>query len=237
MFFPLFHCTRMDAAGYYVSLFKSNHRIQISPLLLDTGLKVGLGVDGSAINTSGWPNCVPASYTGFCIRISRSCLLYCPMRYCLRQRFERGISKTETFSIAYESCLTLESTLDWASPFPNDNPMLDNRFRYRPCLKAARHWHQRGGLGVDGNARNDCVKLLVTSINLCSPAFLLSHTYPGIAPVRKLLDTGVNVGLGVDGSASNDCGNLLAEARLAMLLQRHTGNAKGAFQGFRVLGL
>ena len=73
-----------------------------------------------------------------------------------------------------------------------------------------------------------CVKLDGSEIELFSRSLTgVSHCPcsncrlgSGIAPVRAMRDAGVKVGLGVDGSASNDAGNLVAEARMAMLLQR-----------------
>ena len=73
-----------------------------------------------------------------------------------------------------------------------------------------------------------CVKLDGSEIELFSRSLTgVSHCPcsncrlgSGISPVRAMRDAGMKVGLGVDGSASNDAGNLVAEARMAMLLQR-----------------
>jgi len=45
----------------------------------------------------------------------------------------------------------------------------------------------------------------------------------GVAPVRELLDAGVNVGLGVDGSASNERGDLFLEVKMAAYVARSRG--------------
>jgi 8-oxoguanine deaminase len=48
----------------------------------------------------------------------------------------------------------------------------------------------------------------------------------GIAPVRELLDAGVDVGLGVDGSASNERGDLFLEVKQALFVARARGGPK-----------
>lgn len=73
-----------------------------------------------------------------------------------------------------------------------------------------------------------CVKLSGPEIELFSRSLTGVAHCPcsncrlgsGIAPVREMRDAGLRLGLGVDGSASNDAGSLIAEARMAMLLQR-----------------
>ena len=48
----------------------------------------------------------------------------------------------------------------------------------------------------------------------------------GVAPVREMLDAGVQVGLGVDGSASNERGDLLFEVKQALLAARGRGGPR-----------
>ncbi|MDX6537369.1 MAG: 8-oxoguanine deaminase [Gaiellales bacterium] len=48
----------------------------------------------------------------------------------------------------------------------------------------------------------------------------------GVAPVRELLDAGVQVGLGVDGSASNERGDLMYEVKQALLVARGRGGPR-----------
>ena len=50
----------------------------------------------------------------------------------------------------------------------------------------------------------------------------------GIAPILKMLTSGVKVGLGVDGSASNDGSHMLGEVRQTMLLSRLGASLEGA---------
>jgi 5-methylthioadenosine/S-adenosylhomocysteine deaminase len=48
----------------------------------------------------------------------------------------------------------------------------------------------------------------------------------GVAPIKAMLDAGINVGVGTDGCASNNRLDMLAETRVASLLQKGiTGNA------------
>ncbi len=96
-------------------------------------------------------------------------------------------------------------------------------------------WAESVGWVGDDVWHAHCVKLDGDEVDL----FARTHTgvchcpssnmrlASGIAPVRRMIDTGVPVGLGVDGSASNDSSHLLAEARQAMLLQRVNGDPAG----------
>jgi cytosine/adenosine deaminase-related metal-dependent hydrolase len=107
----------------------------------------------------------------------------------------------------------------------NDNDIAYSREKFG--MTPAQYAEDLGWLGHDVWHAH-CVKLDDAGIALfaksgtgvahcpCSNMRLAS----GIAPVRKMRDSGVPVGLGVDGSASNDGAHMLGEARQALLLQR-----------------
>ena len=57
----------------------------------------------------------------------------------------------------------------------------------------------------------------------------------GIAPIKALLDAGINVGVGTDGAASNNRLDMLAEARIASLLQKGVSGDAAALPAYQTL--
>ena len=107
----------------------------------------------------------------------------------------------------------------------NDNDIAYTREKFG-CTPAE-YAEQLGWLGPDVWHAH-CVKLDAAGIDLFARTGTGVAHCPGsnmrlgsgIAPIRAMRDAGVPVSIAVDGSASNDSSHLLAEARLALLLQR-----------------
>ncbi len=115
----------------------------------------------------------------------------------------------------------------------NDNDVAYTRERFG-CTPAE-YAEQLGWVGADVWHAH-CVKLDEAGIRLFARTGTGVAHCPGsnmrlasgIAPLRAMRDAGVPVSIAVDGAASNDSGHLLAEARLALLLQRV---ARGPVEG------
>ncbi len=107
----------------------------------------------------------------------------------------------------------------------NDNDIAYTREKFN-CTPAE-YAEQLGWVGPDVWHAH-CVKLDAAGIELFARTGTGVAHCPGsnmrlasgIAPIRAMRDAGVPVSIAVDGSASNDSGHMLAEARLALLLQR-----------------
>lgn len=84
--------------------------------------------------------------------------------------------------------------------------------------------------------QSEVARFAATGTGICHSPSSNMRLGSGIAPVRAYLDAGCRVGLGVDGSASNDSSHILAEARLALLLQR-VENGPGALSAREALWL
>lgn len=89
--------------------------------------------------------------------------------------------------------------------YAEDLGWLGNDVWHAHCVKLDAHGIARFAATGTGVAHCPCSNMRLAS---------------GIAPIRKLIDSGVRVGLGVDGSASNDAAHMVNEARQAMLLAR-----------------
>ena len=107
----------------------------------------------------------------------------------------------------------------------NDNDIAYTREKFN-CTPAE-YAEQLGWVGPDVWHAH-CVKLDEAGVRLFARSGTGVAHCPGsnmrlasgIAPIRAMRDAGVPVSIAVDGAASNDSGHMLAEARLAMLLQR-----------------
>ena len=129
----------------------------------------------------------------------------------------------DTAAMAREQCSLLHTH---AAETLDEEKYCQDRFGMRPI-----EWlDQNGWLGTDVYlahcvhlSDNDISRLAKTQTGIAHCPCSNMRLGSGIAPIRKLLNTGAKVGLGVDGSSSNDGGHLLAEARQAMLLQRAVG--------------
>lgn len=88
-----------------------------------------------------------------------------------------------------------------------------------------------------------CVHMLPTEIEMFAQAGVHVAHCPssnlklgsGIAPVKAMLQAGVNVGIGTDGAASNNRLDMLAESRLATLVQKGVTGDAAALPAHRLL--
>jgi len=106
----------------------------------------------------------------------------------------------------------------------DENKFCTEKFGKRPADYLA----SAGWIGPDVSWAH-CVCLNASEIKLLADTHCPSSNMilgSGIPPICDLRRANATIGLGVDGSSSNNGGNVLAEARLALLLQRVKNGAE-----------
>jgi cytosine/adenosine deaminase-related metal-dependent hydrolase len=107
------------------------------------------------------------------------------------------------------------------------------------------HWLVEMGVLVAQPLLIHCVRVAASDISFIADAGCGVAHCPasnakfghGVAPVRAMLDAGIQVGLGSDSVASNNQMDLLGEARLAVLFQNAVGGRADAMTAERALAL